>query len=142
MKSSLLAGLFAFGLLSPCRTFSSSRMIHRRKEQVSSQVVLWGKSQIRRMGPPPSTDEQVVVPSPHQQEEEEEAKMEIPSLSLDMLLSPASSCDVNQLGPTALAYIGDVVFELFVRTRKVWPSRKMSHLQNQVVALVRGELMS
>ena len=94
------------------------------------------------MGPPPSTDEQVVVPSPHhQEEEEEEAKMEIPSLSLDMLLSPASSCDVNQLGPTALAYVGDVVFELFVRTRKVWPSRKMSHLQNQVVALVRGEFL-
>jgi hypothetical protein len=37
-----------------------------------------------------------------------------------------------------LAYIGDVVFELFVRSRKVWPSKRTSDLQDIVVSIVRG----
>ena len=62
-----------------------------------------------------------------------------PTVSLEQLLSPVSSCDVTQLGPTTLAYVGDVVFELFVRSRMIWPTRRTSDLQEQVVSLVRGE---
>lgn len=36
------------------------------------------------------------------------------------------------------AYIGDVVFELFIRSRHVWPSKRTSDLQNIVVNTVRG----
>ena len=38
------------------------------------------------------------------------------------------------------AYIGDVVFELYVRARHVWPSKRVSDLQRTVVSIVRGEL--
>lgn len=62
-----------------------------------------------------------------------------PSMSLEQLLSPVSGCDVTQLGPTTLAYVGDVVFELFIRSRMIWPTRRTSDLQEQVVSLVRGE---
>ena len=39
-----------------------------------------------------------------------------------------------------LAYIGDVVFELYIRSRHVWPLKRTADLQNTVVALVRGKL--
>jgi hypothetical protein len=54
-------------------------------------------------------------------------------------LLPDAKCDVTQMGPTSLAYIGDVIFELFVRTRYVWPARRTSDLQNKVVNVVRGK---
>jgi ribonuclease-3 family protein len=65
--------------------------------------------------------------------------IEVPNMSLEELLLPSSKCDVNQVGPTALAYVGDVVFELMVRVKHVWPTRRTSDLQRQVVALVRAE---
>ena len=58
--------------------------------------------------------------------------------SLSELLSPMSSCKVDQMSGTDLAYIGDVVFELFIRSRHVWPSKRTSDLQNIVVGIVRG----
>jgi hypothetical protein len=61
-------------------------------------------------------------------------------LTLEQLLSPISNCDVNQLGPTTWAYVGDVVLELLVRTHMIWPPRRTSDLQTQVVSLVRGML--
>jgi ribonuclease III family protein len=39
---------------------------------------------------------------------------------------------------TDLAYIGDVVYELYIRTRTVWPLKRTTDLQQKVVALVRG----
>ena len=45
---------------------------------------------------------------------------------------------MDQLSGTDLAYIGDVVYELYIRTRTVWPLKRTSDLQQQVVALVRG----
>lgn len=60
--------------------------------------------------------------------------------SLLEMLSPQSSCTVNQMSGTELAYIGDVVFELFVRSRHVWPQKRTTDLQNLVVGLVRGML--
>ena len=38
-----------------------------------------------------------------------------------------------------LAYIGDSVFELYVRSRYVWPAMRTSDLQNKVVGIVRGK---
>ena len=54
------------------------------------------------------------------------------------ILRPSSKRDVTQISPTSLAYIGDVVFELYVRNRYVWPSRRTSQLQQLVVGKVRG----
>ena len=58
--------------------------------------------------------------------------------SLLEFLSPITSCKVNQMSGTDLAYVGDVVFELFIRSRHVWPSKRTSDLQNTVVGIVRG----
>ena len=55
------------------------------------------------------------------------------------MLQPISSCDVDQVSPTTLAYLGDVVFELFARSRYIWPSRRTTDLQNIVVNSVRGK---
>lgn len=54
------------------------------------------------------------------------------------LMSPIESAQPEQMSASALAYLGDVVFELYVRSRYVWPERRMSDLQNKVVSLVRG----
>ena len=40
---------------------------------------------------------------------------------------------------SVVAYIGDVVFELYIRSRHVWPQKRTSDLQNMVVAIVRGK---
>jgi ribonuclease-3 family protein len=58
---------------------------------------------------------------------------------LHRLLSPIDTHSVDQMTPAALAYIGDVVFELFARCRYVWPNRRMSSLQDVVVNVVRAE---
>ena len=61
------------------------------------------------------------------------------SISLNVpFLVPSSSCRVDQMSGTDLAYIGDVVYELYIRTRTVWPLKRTTDLQQQVVALVRG----
>jgi hypothetical protein len=55
------------------------------------------------------------------------------------LMSPISSAQPDQMSASSLAYLGDVVFELFIRSRYVWPQRRMPQLQNTVVSLVNGE---
>ena len=54
------------------------------------------------------------------------------------LLMPSKKCDVSQLSPTSLAYIGDAVYELFVRSRYAWPSRRTTAYREMVVGAVRG----
>jgi hypothetical protein len=54
------------------------------------------------------------------------------------LLFPSNNCTMDQVSPTAMAYIGDVVYELFARSRYVWPAKRTTDLQNSVVNLVRG----
>ena len=56
------------------------------------------------------------------------------------LMSPINTVKPEQMSASSLAYLGDVVFELFVRSRYVWPSRRMSDLQNKVVSVVRGKM--
>ncbi len=46
---------------------------------------------------------------------------------------------VGQLSPTALAYLGDVVYELYVRTYYLLPRKRIVDYHNQVVAKVRAE---
>ena len=60
--------------------------------------------------------------------------------TLSALLLPNPRCNPTQMSPTSLAYIGDSVFELFARSRYVWPTRRTTDLQKIVVGRVRGEL--
>jgi hypothetical protein len=103
---------------------------------MSTSHRLWGQGHIQRVGP---SDDSDIVPASDEVEEKTQAEVKIPLMSLDELLLPSPDCDVNQVGPTALAYIGDVVFELLVRSRHVWPTRRTADLQQQVVAFVRGK---
>jgi hypothetical protein len=53
-------------------------------------------------------------------------------------LRPVVSCDADRMSGTDLAYMGDVVYELFVRSRTVWPPQRTADRQDTAVALVRG----
>ncbi len=46
---------------------------------------------------------------------------------------------LHQLSPAALAYVGDAVYELYVRTRYLFPPKRLQSYHNQVVAQVRAE---
>ena len=58
------------------------------------------------------------------------------------LLMANPKCQPTQMSPTSLAYIGDVVYEMFIRCRYVWPTRRTTDLQNIVVDKVRAETQS
>jgi len=62
-------------------------------------------------------------------------------LGVDVLaLAPSITNDqFKRLSPVALAYIGDAVYELFVRTKLLLPPRRISDYHSQVVAQVRAE---
>jgi ribonuclease III family protein len=49
---------------------------------------------------------------------------------------------VSQLSPAALAYLGDAVYELHVRTRFLFPPKRSHVYHQQVVAQVRAEAQS
>ena len=46
---------------------------------------------------------------------------------------------IERLSPIALAYIGDAVFELYVRTKFLIPPKRMADYHSQVVTHVRAE---
>jgi ribonuclease-3 family protein len=46
---------------------------------------------------------------------------------------------LRQLSPISLAYVGDAVYELYVRQRYLFPPRRTHHYHQQVVAQVRAE---
>ncbi len=46
---------------------------------------------------------------------------------------------LNQLSPSSLAYLGDAVYELYVRTRFLLPPKRVSDYHHQVVSQVRAE---
>jgi ribonuclease III family protein len=54
-------------------------------------------------------------------------------------LRPPEICNVDQMSATDLAYIGDVVYELYIRSRTVWPPKRTADVHQQAVALVRGK---
>lgn len=46
---------------------------------------------------------------------------------------------IQQLSPLALAYLGDAVYELYIRSRYLLPPKRSQDYHNQVVAQVRAE---
>ena len=58
------------------------------------------------------------------------------------ILSPSSDKKTDRIGPTQLAFVGDIIYELYVRCRYVWPSRRTTDLQSTVVNTVRAETQS
>ncbi|MCU0534348.1 MAG: Mini-ribonuclease 3 [Hydrococcus sp. Prado102] len=46
---------------------------------------------------------------------------------------------IGQLSPASLAYLGDAVYELYVRTRYLLPPKRLGDYHNRVVARVRAE---
>lgn len=56
------------------------------------------------------------------------------------LATPEMTTDQAEgLSPAALAYIGDAVYELHIRTRYLLPPRRIKLYHSQVVAQVRAE---
>ncbi|KOR35673.1 hypothetical protein AM228_17180 [Planktothricoides sp. SR001] len=57
------------------------------------------------------------------------------------ILSPKqlSKQQVNQLSPTALAYLGDAVYELYIRGLYLLPPKRQHSYHQEVVAQVRAE---
>ncbi len=53
--------------------------------------------------------------------------------------SPVNSIQPEQLSPLALAYIGDAVYELYVRSQLLLPPKRISQYHSQVVNRVRAE---
>lgn len=50
-----------------------------------------------------------------------------------------SEAQFNTLSPISLAYIGDAVFELYVRSRLLFPAKRIRDYHNQVVSSVKAE---
>jgi ribonuclease-3 family protein len=46
---------------------------------------------------------------------------------------------IEQISPASLAYVGDAVYELYVRTRYLLPAKRLAEYHRQVVAQVRAE---
>lgn len=53
--------------------------------------------------------------------------------------SPPPPTQIQQLSPTALAYIGDAVYELFIRRYYLFPPQRLHTYHQHVVAQVRAE---
>jgi ribonuclease III family protein len=80
------------------------------------------------------------------QEQENQTLLSSPSAltRAEMLLmvnsvNTEAAIDLDCLSPASLAYIGDAVFELYIRTRYLLPPKRISDYHNQVVARVRAE---
>ncbi|USR90976.1 ribonuclease III [Phormidium yuhuli AB48] len=56
-----------------------------------------------------------------------------------MLQKSLTPQQLRQLSPTSLAYVGDAVYELYVRQRYLFPPRRTHRYHQQVVAQVRAE---
>jgi len=56
-----------------------------------------------------------------------------------MIAPPSLSADqMRQLSPAAVAYLGDAVFELFIRQETLWPPQRSQAHHVQVVARVQA----
>ncbi|MEA5579076.1 ribonuclease III domain-containing protein [Anabaena sp. UHCC 0451] len=52
---------------------------------------------------------------------------------------PISQAQVQQISPSALAYLGDAIYELYVRMFFLWPQQRPEIYHRLVVAQVRAE---
>ena len=50
-----------------------------------------------------------------------------------------STAQMQSISPGALAYLGDAVYELYVRTRYLFPAKRLQSYHHRVVAQVRAE---
>ncbi len=53
--------------------------------------------------------------------------------------APLSPAEIGAIAPISLAYIGDAVFELYVRSRLLFPAKRIRDYHQQVVAQVKAE---
>lgn len=53
--------------------------------------------------------------------------------------APLTLPQIRRLSPTALAYLGDAVYELHVRQHHLFPPQRIERYHRQVVQRVRGE---
>ncbi|MEM8805534.1 MAG: ribonuclease III domain-containing protein [Cyanobacteria bacterium P01_G01_bin.38] len=49
------------------------------------------------------------------------------------------SLQIQSLSPIALAYVGDAVYELYIRTQLLWPPQRPQAYHDAVVTQVRAE---
>lgn len=63
-------------------------------------------------------------------------------LGAGLVLSPLSPDQAQAISPVALAYIGDAVYELFVRQSFLFPPKRIQAYHRQVVDQVRAEQQS
>ncbi|MEB3252423.1 MAG: ribonuclease III domain-containing protein [Cyanobacteriota bacterium] len=63
-------------------------------------------------------------------------------LEAGLALDPLSPDQAQALSPVALAYIGDAVYELFVRQAFLFPAKRIQAYHRQVVHQVRAEQQS
>ena len=142
MTSSYIASVFcylnvAFTNIDPLATLTPQPLCSRRKVPPRREVFLYRRQldrtnwislhAISQNGPEESDDNV-----------SNEILQNDPSHFYE-LMSPIPSVKPDQMSASTLAYLGDVVFELFIRSRYCWPERRMSELQNKVVSVVRGE---
>jgi len=62
----------------------------------------------------------------------------VSSRSADLQAS-LSLADVQRISPSALAYLGDAVYELYVRQLFIFPPQRIQSYHQQVVSWVRAE---
>jgi ribonuclease-3 family protein len=55
------------------------------------------------------------------------------------LSAAAANSKIQQISPASLAYLGDAVYELYIRTYYLLPPKRVSDYHQQVVAQVRAE---
>ncbi|WP_071187993.1 ribonuclease III domain-containing protein [Trichormus sp. NMC-1] len=60
----------------------------------------------------------------------------VKTAALSQQISPAQ---IKQISPLALAYLGDAIYELYVRMYYLWPQQRSELYHRSVVAQVRAE---
>lgn len=68
-----------------------------------------------------------------------ESQNEVKALSQRILKGDIAPSVLSQISPSALAYIGDAVYELHIRTCYLLPPKKIADYHHQVVDKVRAE---
>ena len=61
------------------------------------------------------------------------------SVNSDESQSLRASRQLSQVSPAALAYVGDAIYELYIRTHYLLPPKRVQMYHEQVVAQVRAE---
>jgi ribonuclease-3 family protein len=64
------------------------------------------------------------------------------SLPIALSSQYLSTAQVQQFSPAALAYLGDAVYELYIRRHFLFPPKRIQTYHQQVVAQVRAESQS